>query len=185
MDPALNLAPLLLTVAAREIAETALRPRGRSRGAGKASVAIWYLAYFAIMALAVSRAWSTPLASAPWGGYALLWSGIALRLRSLREIGAYYNSLILIKDAHRLVDTGPYRWLRHPLHLGLHVEMAGLAWLGGAAEGWLILGLSLIVLMRRNLEEERALEGFFGAAYREYRRQARDLVDLLAAGRGR
>jgi hypothetical protein len=43
MDPALNLAPLLLTVAAREIAETALRPRGRSHGAGKASVAIWYL----------------------------------------------------------------------------------------------------------------------------------------------
>jgi protein-S-isoprenylcysteine O-methyltransferase Ste14 len=37
----------------------------------------------------------------------------------------------------------------------------------------------LLVLIRRNLDEERALEDFFGAAYRVYRRRAWDLVDLL------
>lgn len=181
MEQALNLAPLLLTVAVREAAEAAMRRghRGQACGEGKASIVIWYFAYLTILALALLRAWSEPWTSQSWPAFAVIWSAMLLRLVSLHEIGAYYDRLILIRDDHRLIDRGPYRWLRHPLHLGLHLEMAGLALLAGAALGWLALGLSLAVLLRRNLAEERALENFFGAAYRDYRGQAWDLVDLL------
>jgi protein-S-isoprenylcysteine O-methyltransferase Ste14 len=181
MDQVLSIAPLLLTLVLRQVMESALRRDAPSRKppAGKASIVFWYLAYFMILVLAVSRVWSIPLMSQPWWGYAVLWSGIVLRLVSLREIGVYYHSLILIRDEHRLVDTGPYGWLRHPLHLGLHLEMVGLALLADAALGWIALGLSLIVLMQRNLQEERAMENFFGAAYHAYRCRAWDVIDLL------
>jgi protein-S-isoprenylcysteine O-methyltransferase Ste14 len=181
MDQAFNLAPLLLTLAMRQVAESVLRRDvpGEKPGEGKASVVLWYIAYLTILAPALWRVWSTPMMSHPWWGYAVIWIGMVLRLVSLREIGVYYHQLILLREGHRLIDAGPYRWLRHPLHLGLHIEMLGLALLAGAVPGWIALGLSLLVLARRNMQEERALEKFFGVTYRGYRGHAWDVIDLL------
>jgi protein-S-isoprenylcysteine O-methyltransferase Ste14 len=185
MDQALNIAPLLMTLSVRQVAEAATRCDGADAkpGGAAASVAFWHVAYFTILALALWRIWPLPYVSQPWWGYAVMWGGMILRLVSLREIGAYYDPFIRIRDDHRLIDRGPYRWLRHPLHLGLHLEMAGLAFIAHTSAGWAALGLSLLVLVRRNLEEERALEQFFGAAYRDYRRQAWDVIDLLPGNR--
>jgi protein-S-isoprenylcysteine O-methyltransferase Ste14 len=173
MDPLASILPLLMTLAVRQVMESALRRGAPSKksGSDKASIVCWYLVYSTILALALLRIWEMPVMAQAWWGYAVLWSGIALRLVSLREIGAYYHPLVLIRQGHRLVDTGPYCCLRHPLHLGLHLEMAGLALL--AAD----------VLARRNLQEERVLEGFFGPAYGDYRRHTWDLVDLLPGAR--
>src|SRR5256885_13345271 len=181
MDQALNLAPLLLTLAVRQVTEFAMRRDvpGEKPGEGKASIVLWYIAYLTILALALWRAWPTPIMSQPWWGYMVIWIGMVLRLVSLREIGVCYHPLILLREGHRLIDTGPYRWLRHPLHLGLHIEMVGLALLAGTVQGWIALGLSLLVLTRRNMQEERALEEFFGATYRRYASHAWDVIDLL------
>lgn len=181
MVQVLNLAPLLLTLAVRQAAEAAMRRDQPSRKPrqGQASIVFWYIAYLSILALALERAWSTPFAAPPFWGYAVIWSGMALRLASLRAIGAYYDYLILIRDDHRLIGSGPYRCLRHPMHLGLHLEMAGLALLADAALGWIAMALSLVALLQRNVQEERALEQFFGAAYRSYRRGTWDVIDLL------
>ena len=177
----LSLAPLFVTLALRQAMETAMRrdlPTSKPRQ-GHASIVWWSTAYFALLALALWRVSSTSVIDQPWWGYAVLWVGLLLRVLSLRAIGRYYDYLILIRDDHRLVDSGPYRWLRHPLHLGLHVEMAGLAILADATSGWIVLGLSVLALVRRNRQEERALEAFFGAAYRAYRLRTWDVIDLL------
>lgn len=180
MAQALSLLPLLATIAMRQALESALRQRAPTArpGTGRASIVFWYLAYSLLLALAGVHLWSVPLMSQPWYGYAVVWSGIALRLVALRELGAYYHTLVVIRDRHRLIDTGPYRFVRHPLHLGLHLEMAGLALLADSAVGWIALALSILVLVRRNREEERALEDYFGTAYAAYRRRSWDLVDL-------
>lgn len=181
MDHLLQLTPLLVTLAVRQMIQPGVRrglPSGKP-GEGQASVIGWSLAYLAILALALWNVWSTPILSQSWWGYVVLWGGMLLRLLSLREIGGYYAYLIVIRNDHRLIDTGPYRRLRHPLHLGLHIEMAGLALLAGSTLAWIALGLSLLALVRRNIREEQALESFFGAAYRDYRRQAWDLIDLV------
>jgi protein-S-isoprenylcysteine O-methyltransferase Ste14 len=185
MQQILQLAPLLATLVLRQALVNALRQpvAGRPARGGRASIVGWYVAYFAIFALALCRLWSEPLASQPWGGYLVIWIGIGLRLVSLRQIGAYYDVLIVLKQGHRLVDRGPYRFLRHPLHFALHLEMAGLAILAGAAAAWMALALSLVILAGRNVQEERALEAFFGAEYRAYRRRAWDIIDLLPGSR--
>lgn len=186
MDSLPSILPLLSTLAVRQVMESVLRrdAPAQSPGVAKASIVCWYLAYSAILALALSSIWAVPVMAQAWWGYVVLWSGIALRLVSLREIGVYYHVLVLIRHEHRLIDTGPYRRLRHPLHLGLHLEMAGLALLAADVLAWIALGLSMFALARRNLHEERALERFFGAAYGDYRRRTWDLVDLLP-GTGR
>lgn len=181
MDPVINLAPLLVALAGRQAAEHLARRDvpAPTQGAGRDSIVLWYLAYLVILMLALSHAWSTPWSAQAWWGYALWWGGCGLRLAALRAIGGYYDYLIVVRENHRLVDTGPYRRLRHPLHLGLHLEMAGLAVIGESALAWVALALSLIALLRRNLQEERALEAHFGAPYRAYRRATWDVVDLL------
>lgn len=185
MDAALHLAPLLLTLTLRQLLEAALRsPACRAaRRAGRASILIWYAAYSAILVLAMERLSPAPLGTQPWLGYPVLWSGILLRLAALHRIGRYYDPLIQVRDDHRLIDSGPYRWLRHPLHFGLQVEMAGLAVLADHRVAWIALGVSLLALVHRNIEEERALEDFFGAAYRAYRTRAWDVIDLLPMGK--
>lgn len=180
-----SLAPLLVTLALRQAMETAMRrdlPSSKPR-AGRASIVYWSAAYLLLLAFALWRVSSTAVMGQPWWGYAVIWIGLLLRVRSLRAIGRYYDYLIVIRDDHRLIDTGPYRWLRHPLHLGLHLEMVGLALLAGAAFGWIALGLSVLALVRRNRQEERALEDFFGVAYCAYRRRTWDIIDLLPGRR--
>lgn len=183
MDPAFPVAALLATLAARQAGEALLRRSRRGpRGAGGTSLLCWHAAYFAILASALWRLIEAPAAAQAGLGYGVMVGGILLRFAALREIGVFYHPLILIRGNHRLIDTGPYRWLRHPLHLGLHLEMAGLALIADVAPAWICLALSLAVLAWRNSREERALERRF-ASYRDYRRRAWDVIDLLPRGR--
>lgn len=182
MADALALAVLLATILVRQAFERRLGRgslEGAARGTGAGSVVFWYCAYSVLLALAGSRLWGASLGAHEWAGYATLWAGVALRQLSLRALGAHYHVLILVRESHRLIDTGPYRFLRHPLHLGLHLEMLGLAVLAGDAIGWLALAASVVVLLQRNRREEVLLRDFFGAAYDAYRERAWDLVDAI------
>ena len=180
MEPIFFVAPLVLTLLLREVGEFALRPGARRmRGQGQSSLYVWYVAYLTNLAFALWHCWSTPLIDQSWAGYAIVWVGMALRFAAMRELGVFYDVLIFLQTDHQLIDTGPYRWLRHPLHLGLHFEMLGLAVLADSAIPLGVFVASLSVCAWRNLEEERALEGHFGAAYRDYRTRAWDVVDIL------
>jgi len=182
MGEAFPLAPLFATLVLRQYSERMLRAGAgetTTHPAGAASIIFWYCSYSVLLVLACLSLWGTPPGASEWLGYVILWAGITLRQLSLHQIGAYYHVLIVIRERHRLVDTGPYRFLRHPLHLGLHLEMLGLAILAGAALGWLVLAASLLVLVRRNRCEEKSMQDFFGVAYENYRRRSWDLVDLV------
>ena len=69
----------------------------------------------------------------------------------------------------RLVRTGPYRFVRHPIYLGSCLEAVGLPWLLGA---WVALALGVCVFapleLARARYEERFLRGVFGEAYAQY-----------------
>jgi protein-S-isoprenylcysteine O-methyltransferase Ste14 len=54
----------------------------------------------------------------------LIVAGTAWSVGSLRHLS---TCLSVVPQARRLVDTGPYRWVRHPLYLGELVAVAGFA----------------------------------------------------------
>lgn len=69
----------------------------------------------------------------------------------------------------RLVTTGPYRWVRHPLYLGMFLATIGLA---VAFRSWwgMLITLALFIpagLLRARLEGE-ALAWRFGAEWEDY-----------------
>ena len=55
---------------------------------------------------------SSPGTARVWAGNALVAAGTAWAVWSLRSLG---RNVSVLAQARQLADTGPYRWVRHPL----------------------------------------------------------------------
>jgi protein-S-isoprenylcysteine O-methyltransferase Ste14 len=102
-------------------------------------------------------------------GTAILLAGLALRTWAIHTLGRFFSVTVVIQPDHQLVDTGPYRWLRHPAYSGLLLGALGL---GVALENWLsLLALAVLpaigVLVRIRVEEA-ALRHALGERYSAY-----------------
>ena len=142
---------------------------------------IWDTSYFLLFISAGYRIIfaNIPLSTFEWLGYFCFLLGIALRIWSLKEIGRFYDPGIVIKTDHQMIRTGPYRILRHPLHLGTVLQITGLA---GFASIWLALPTvvaSLLVCLYLNHTEDRAHSQKLGSAFATYYSQTWDIIDLI------
>jgi methyltransferase len=111
-------------------------------------------------------------ALSPWAGLgwwsllglALFLAGQALRYSSMAALKWRWNTRVYVLPEAPLVASGPYRFLRHPIYVGVVLELAGFPLLFGL---WgTLVGIGLLhpfALLRRIRLEERAL-GLRGAA---------------------
>ena len=109
------------------------------------------------------------LRNTPAIGIGVFALGIAMRWYSISHLGRFFTVNVAIAEDHRLVDTGPYRWLRHPSYTGWLVAVAGL---GLCLGNWLSLVILLtatirVIVWRIGLEES-ALRAALGAEYAAY-----------------
>ena len=96
------------------------------------------------------------------------------------HLGVLWSGSITRKEGHRVVDTGPYAIVRHPIYTGIIIAaFATMAVRGTAAA---IAGTALIMLgywMKGRLEE-RFLRGELGAeAYDAYARKTAMLIPFV------
>ena len=120
-----------------------------------------------------------PFSAFEWLGYFCFLLGVLLRTWSLKEIGRFYDPGIVIKADHQMVNTGPYRILRHPLHLGTLLQIIGLA---GFSPIWLVLPAvtaSLALCLYLNRTEDRAHAQQLGDAFEAYYSKTWDIIDLF------
>ncbi len=120
---------------------------------------------------------------ARWLGLGVMAMGLALRVFSILWLGTMFTRFVQILPGHRLVTSGPYRFVRHPSYSGLLLFFAGL---GPALGSWLSLAAMtaapLLGILYRIRVEERALLEAFGEEYAVYKRRVPALVPF-AAGR--
>jgi protein-S-isoprenylcysteine O-methyltransferase Ste14 len=95
-------------------------------------------------------------------------------------LGRLWSSAITRKEDHRIVDTGPYALVRHPIYTGLILALLAT----GAAEGSVtaLIGVALIIfgVWLKARSEERFLRAELGAdAYASYCRRVPMLVPFL------
>jgi protein-S-isoprenylcysteine O-methyltransferase Ste14 len=101
---------------------------------------------------------------------ALTWAGIALAIWARVHLGQYWSGRITIKEDHKLIRTGPYARLRHPIYSGLDLAVTGSAI---AIDRWrCVAGVCVIILgfWIKAKREEAMLEKQFGADFEEHRR---------------
>lgn len=105
--------------------------------------------------LLLERPWTWTLSAA---AAALLLLATALRIWTLRTLGAAWNVRVVVPDEAQVVTTGPYAWIRHPNYLVVILELAALPLLHGAWISALCLSaLNGLVLWRRISTEETSL----------------------------
>jgi protein-S-isoprenylcysteine O-methyltransferase Ste14 len=116
-------------------------------------------------------------AAGQWALVAATASGVALSWWARIYLGAQWSGTVTGKEGHRLVDTGPYRFVRHPIYTGL--LLAAYATVAAFARPLAFAGAGLITLalwLKARLEE-RFLSDLLGAqAYGDYRRRVPMLV---------
>lgn len=85
--------------------------------------------------------------------------GLALRAWSMRALGGLYSRTLRTEGrGHALVDTGPYRLVRHPGYAGSLLTWAGFALTSrDPAAAALVVGLVGAAYARRIAAEERLL----------------------------
>jgi protein-S-isoprenylcysteine O-methyltransferase Ste14 len=141
-------------------------------------VCIWG-AIFA--ALALGRAGSAPLPGGRvWplaAGLVLIAVGIGLRAWSIATLGRFFQYRIVVQPDHRVVTTGPYRWVRHPSYSGLALVLCGIALATGDILSMVVVvilaGVGLAVRIRA---EEQQLNQALGEQYRSFAAQHKRLV---------
>lgn len=60
-------------------------------------------------------------------GIGIFLFGVCYRLWAVNTLGQFYSHLVQVTSAHRIVDSGPYRFTRHPAYAGMIVANAGVA----------------------------------------------------------
>lgn len=111
-------------------------------------------------------------------GAALAVSGTGLRAWGLLSLREYFSADIEIKDNHKLVESGPYKFIRHPAYAGNIMQALGIPLILNA---YLSLGISVIVIIvflyRIKLEEEVLVREVKG--YRDYVRKTYRLIPKI------
>jgi len=133
---------------------------------------VFYAALFAWLFWPRALAWTyLPIVPAVrWLAVALLLPVLMFFAWSFQSIGNNYRGGVGLYDAHELVTTGPYRWIRHPVYASFIAIML-LVFLLSA--NW-VLGLSGLILVSavaatRIPIEEHQLQERFGPAWESYR----------------
>ncbi|KFG95205.1 guanylate kinase [Burkholderia paludis] len=98
---------------------------------------------------------------------ALFCFGIALRIVAIHTLGKFYSHKVRTLADHRIVQTGPYRWVRHPAYAGMliaHASFVAFFLNGYSVAAFAIMLVPSIVVRIRC--EERIL--FDVAGYADY-----------------
>jgi protein-S-isoprenylcysteine O-methyltransferase len=170
-----------------ELGLSIVRRSGRTTAAtDKSSLSLLWLVILAGVAAGIAVAFLIPQAHSrllsrlyPLG-VVIFATGLVLRWWSIVHLGRFFTVDVAIADDHRVIDNGPYRWVRHPAYLGVLVAFLGL---GVCLGNWVSLAaLTLPILgafLRRIAVEEAALTAALGEDYRAYARRTRRLLPYL------
>jgi protein-S-isoprenylcysteine O-methyltransferase Ste14 len=148
----LELATTLVTLAFCFLVVAAYLRRGAAAATDRAA-RVWIVAPVATcLTFVLPVLPSTPAGTGrSLAALALVLVGTTWSVWSLRHLS---TCLSVLPQARRLVDSGPYRLVRHPLYLGEIVATVGLAVHGGHwSQGLVTLALLLLQLYRAGREE--------------------------------
>jgi protein-S-isoprenylcysteine O-methyltransferase Ste14 len=112
-------------------------------------------------------------------GFSMYLTGLVFRNWAIKSLGEYHSAHIEIRGEHLLVRDGAYQYLRHPIYLGIIIEILGIPLIPNAYYA-LLLAIStyLPLLFLRMYWEEQIMVDKFGEKYFRYRKEVWGLLPI-------
>ncbi|MHA2119354.1 MAG: isoprenylcysteine carboxylmethyltransferase family protein [Candidatus Thorarchaeota archaeon] len=125
------------------------------------------------------------LLSPPWWTWTTLplgalvqWLGIVIAIPPLfyliwvhQHLDTQWSIALELQEDHKLIISGPYRRVRHPMYLGIFVYTTGLILIASDILVFVFFAFSIWVNYRRIPSEEEMMTEQFGDEYLEYMRR--------------
>jgi protein-S-isoprenylcysteine O-methyltransferase Ste14 len=112
-------------------------------------------------------------------GDALTCLGLGFAIWARVHLGQQWSGRVEVKQQRRLVRSGPYAWVRHPIYAGILLAIAGSALVAGELTALLAVVIMGAAYLRKVRMEEAVLLDVFGEEYQRYRREVRALIPFL------
>ncbi len=146
---------------------------------------IWVVRLLAI-ALGIIISFQLSACEMPWPkhffeiGCGLFVAGLVLRWYAIIYLGRFFTTNIAIAKDHHLIDSGPYRFIRHPSYTGDLLITLGFALTFANWATLLIIFLPCCaVILWRIHVEEAVLLGALGDHYQNYAQRTKRLIPLI------
>lgn len=130
----------------------------------------------AILAFGFGALWELPQA-ALWGCALLAAAGFAFTWWARLHLGGLWSSAVTRKEDHKLIDSGPYAFVRHPIYAGL--LLGSVALLGVSGRTFAVIGFGFVVVglfLKARLEERFLREELGADVYGAYAKRVPMLV---------
>jgi protein-S-isoprenylcysteine O-methyltransferase Ste14 len=103
-----------------------------------------------------------------YGGVLLFVLGLVWVGWAFLTLGKQHSGEVTIQSGHQLITNGPYRWLRHPMYLGLIVFPMGVGLVFRSWPGVLLPLLLIGLFIWRIGDEEALMHQEFGEQWERY-----------------
>jgi protein-S-isoprenylcysteine O-methyltransferase Ste14 len=141
-------------------------------------ITLGYALSFSIGATKIGRVydWNTFFAI----GMTLFVIGLMIRIHSLLTLKQYFTYSVAKVENHKIIETGLYKFIRHPGYLGQLLIFIGIStsisnWLSILA---MMVPITLGYLYRINVEERFMLEQL-GEDYSNYQERTKRLIPMI------
>jgi len=103
--------------------------------------------------------------------------GLWLRHWSIRHLGHFFTTRVTIQQQHSLIQSGPYKLIRHPAYTGLLLALAAAGLAMGDYVALLASTLPPFLAFKVRIElEEHMLKQQFNQAYLDYSNRSWKLI---------
>lgn len=113
-------------------------------------------------------------------GALLVLIGIVIRINSIMTLKQHYTFTVTETENHQLIETGLYKYIRHPGYLGFLIVFLGIS---TALSNWLSIVFMmvpvLIGIMNRIRIEEVFLTEQMGEKYLTYQKRTKRLIPFI------
>ncbi|MDD3984858.1 MAG: isoprenylcysteine carboxylmethyltransferase family protein [Methanobacterium sp.] len=106
--------------------------------------------------------------------------GFIIRQWSITILGCFFLPTVGVKKDHKLIDSGPYKLIRHPSYTGSCIFLIGL---GLTLQSWGTVIIAIIIISiaygYRIHIEENILISKFGDEYIKYMKRTKKIIPYI------
>ncbi|MDA4124016.1 MAG: isoprenylcysteine carboxylmethyltransferase family protein [Thaumarchaeota archaeon] len=157
--------------------------RERRTQEDRGSALLIFIGTFAAIVVAFSLGGANVTLLPDWTflvGITLMFVGIVIREWAIMTLREFFLFRVGVLKDHKVVDSGPYKLVRHPGYGGAIATFVGIGFATQSLVGVLVLFvISGVVYGYRIVVEERALVRDLDGPYSEYMRRTKRLIPFL------